>query len=41
MQLDYISEGKYEVAAVIATILMVLSLGLALLARRFGYKGVS
>jgi iron(III) transport system permease protein len=41
MQLDYISEGKYEVAAVIATILMALSLGLALLARRFGYKGVS
>jgi iron(III) transport system permease protein len=41
MQLDYISEGKYEVAAVIATILMALSLGLALLARKFGYKGVS
>jgi iron(III) transport system permease protein len=41
MQLDYISEGKYEVAAVIATILLLLSLGLALLARRFGYKGVS
>jgi iron(III) transport system permease protein len=41
MQLDYISEGKYEVAAVIATILLLMSLGLALLARRFGYKGVS
>jgi iron(III) transport system permease protein len=41
MQLDYISEGKYEVAAVIATLLLVLSLALALLARRFGYKGVA
>jgi len=41
MQLDYISEGKYEVAAVIATILLLLSLGLAFVARRFGYKGVS
>jgi hypothetical protein len=29
------------VAAVIATILLLLSLGLALVARRFGYKGVS
>lgn len=41
MQLDYISEGKYEVAAVIATILLLVSLALALLARRFGYRGVS
>ena len=41
MQLDYIAEGKYEVAAVIATILLFLSLGLAIIARVFGYKGVS
>jgi ABC-type Fe3+ transport system permease subunit len=41
MQLDYISEGKYEVAAVIATILLLLSAALALVARRFGYRGIS
>ncbi|HEX8968158.1 MAG TPA: iron ABC transporter permease [Chloroflexota bacterium] len=41
MQLDYISEGKYEVAAVIATLLLVLSAALALVARRFGYRGIS
>jgi iron(III) transport system permease protein len=41
MQLDYLSEGKYEVASVIATILLAVSLGLALVARLFGYKGVT
>jgi iron(III) transport system permease protein len=41
MQLDYLAEGKYEVASVIATILLVVSLGLALVARVFGYKGVT
>jgi iron(III) transport system permease protein len=41
MQLDYLAEGKYEVASVIATILLFVSLGLALIARVFGYKGVS
>ena len=41
MQLDYLSEGKYEVASVIATILLFVSLGLALVARRFGYRGVN
>jgi iron(III) transport system permease protein len=41
MQLDYLAEGKYEVASVIATILLFLSLGLALVARIFGYKGVT
>jgi len=39
MQLDYIAEGKYEVAAVIATILLFVSVILALVARVFGYKG--
>ena len=41
MQLDYISEGRYETAAVIAIILLLLSLGMALVARRFGYRGLS
>ncbi len=40
MQLDYIAEGKYEVAAVIATILLFMSVILALVARVFGYRGV-
>jgi iron(III) transport system permease protein len=41
LQLDYLAEGKYEVASVIATILLFVSLGLALIARVFGYKGVN
>jgi ABC-type Fe3+ transport system permease subunit len=41
MQLDYISEGKYEVAAVIATILLLVSAALALVARRYGYRSIS
>jgi iron(III) transport system permease protein len=41
MQLDYISQGNYEVAAVIATILLLLSAALALVARRFGFRGIS
>ncbi len=40
MQLDYIAEGKYEVAAVIATILLFVSVILALIARRFGYRSL-
>lgn len=40
MQLDYIAEGKYEVAAVIATILLFVSVILALIARKFGYRSV-
>ena len=41
MQLDYISEGKYEVAAVIATILLLVSAALALVARKYGYRSIS
>jgi len=41
MQLDYLTDGKYEVASVIATILLFVSLGLALVARVFGYKEMS
>jgi iron(III) transport system permease protein len=41
MQLDYIADGRYETASVIAIILLLMSLGLALLARRFGYRGLS
>jgi iron(III) transport system permease protein len=41
LQLGYLVEGKYEVAAVIATILGFVSVGLALLVRIFGYKGVA
>lgn len=41
MQLDYLTDGKYEVASVTATILLFVSLALALIARLFGYKGMS
>jgi iron(III) transport system permease protein len=39
IQLDYIAQGKYEVAAVIATLLLFVSAGLAIVARRFGFQG--
>jgi iron(III) transport system permease protein len=41
LQLTYLMEGKYEVAAVIATILCLISVALALLVRVLGYKGVA
>jgi iron(III) transport system permease protein len=39
IQLDYIAQGKYEVAAVIATLLLLVSAALAIVARKFGYRG--
>jgi iron(III) transport system permease protein len=39
IQLDYIAQGKYEVAAVIATLLLLVSAGLAIVVRKFGYRG--
>jgi iron(III) transport system permease protein len=41
LQLDYLVEGKYEVAAVIATMLGFVCIALAFVARIFGYKGVT
>jgi iron(III) transport system permease protein len=38
MQLDYIAEGRLEVAAVIACLVMFMTIGLALVARVFGYR---
>lgn len=38
LQLDYMIAGRYESAAVVATIVMVLSTGVALLARIFGLR---
>jgi iron(III) transport system permease protein len=38
LQLDYMAEGKFEVAAVVACCILFLTVGLALLARAFGYK---
>ncbi len=40
LQLNYLVEGKYEVASVLSVILLGISLILALLARIFGYRGV-
>jgi iron(III) transport system permease protein len=40
LQLNYLVEGKYEVASVLSVILLAISLVLALLARIFGYRGV-
>lgn len=38
LQLDYMAEGKFEVAAVVACIILFLTVGLALVARAFGYR---
>ncbi len=40
LQLEYMIESKYEVAAILATILMFFSVTLAVIARVFGYRGV-
>jgi iron(III) transport system permease protein len=40
MQLEYIAQGKYEVASVMATMLLFVSLGLALVVRAFGYRNI-
>jgi iron(III) transport system permease protein len=41
LQLNYIAEGRNEVAAVISFIVMLASVGGALLARAAGFKGAS
>jgi iron(III) transport system permease protein len=41
MQLEYIAQGKYEVASVMATMLLFVSLGLALIVRAFGYRSIA
>ncbi len=38
LQLDYMAEGKFEVAAVVACCILFLTVGLALVARAFGYR---
>jgi iron(III) transport system permease protein len=39
LQLDYMAQGKFELASVVACVILFLTVGLALLARIFGYKG--
>ncbi|MBV8087313.1 MAG: iron ABC transporter permease, partial [Chloroflexi bacterium] len=41
LQLNYIAEGKNEIASVIAFIVMLASLGGALLARAAGFRGAA
>ncbi|MFN0073577.1 MAG: ABC transporter permease [Chloroflexota bacterium] len=41
LQLNYLVEGKYEIASVLSVILLCISLVLAVLARVFGYRGVT
>jgi iron(III) transport system permease protein len=40
LQLDYMAQGKFELASVVACLILFLTIGLALVARVFGYKGV-
>jgi iron(III) transport system permease protein len=39
LQLDYMAQGKFELASVVACLILFLTVGLALLARVFGYRG--
>jgi iron(III) transport system permease protein len=40
LQLDYMAQGKFELASVVACVILFLTIALAVLARVFGYKGV-
>ena len=39
LQLDYMVQGKFEQASVVACMILFLTMGLAVLAPVFGYKG--
>jgi iron(III) transport system permease protein len=39
LQLDYMAQGKFELASVVACLILFLTVGLALLTRLFGYRG--
>jgi iron(III) transport system permease protein len=40
LQLDYMAQGKFELASVVACLILFLTVGLALVARLVGYRGV-
>jgi iron(III) transport system permease protein len=39
LQLDYMAQGRFELASVVACLILFLTVGLAVLARLFGYRG--
>lgn len=39
LQLDYMAQGKFELASVVACLILLLTCGLALAARLFGFRG--
>jgi iron(III) transport system permease protein len=39
LQLDYMAQGRFELASVVACLILFLTLGMAVLARVFGYRG--
>jgi iron(III) transport system permease protein len=39
LQLDYMAQGRFELASVVACLILFLTVGLAVLARVFGYRG--
>jgi iron(III) transport system permease protein len=39
LQLDYMAQGRFELASVVACLILFLTVGLAVMARVFGYRG--
>jgi iron(III) transport system permease protein len=39
LQLDYMAQGRFELASVVACVILFITVGMAVLARAFGYRG--
>jgi iron(III) transport system permease protein len=39
LQLDYMAQGRFELASVVACLILFMTVGLAIIARVFGYRG--
>lgn len=39
LQLDYMAQGRFELASVVACLILFMTVGMALIARVFGYRG--
>jgi iron(III) transport system permease protein len=39
LQLDYMAQGRFELASVVACLILFMTIGMAVVARLFGYRG--
>jgi iron(III) transport system permease protein len=39
LQLDYMAQGRFELASVVACLILFMTVGMAIIARVFGYRG--